>query len=201
MSDTSESSSSRPRNSTTATSLNGDEAQPNTSNSSSSSTCPSCKEMTRNGNDTVTAFLNGFSRAFSQVRPEKSSARPNSSRQSQQYLYCYEQLSDPSYTRLLSLEPGQGDDAIQCSIQEMDIDHPPKYTALSYTWGRPEGKLAIHVDGHEFLVRSNLWNALWHIRSNDHAVAIWVDAVCTNQVNDFNSLQQGYALIYPGQHR
>jgi hypothetical protein len=203
MSDTtSESSSSAVGNSITATSLGGDENQPSTQDSPSASSCPSCEKATINGNDTVSAFLNNFSRAFSQNHPQKSSVRASSSRQSQyqQHSYCYEPLADQNYTRLLKLEPGNGDDPIRCNIQEMDIDHPPKYTALSYTWGRADEKLAINVDRHDFLIRNNLWNALWHIRSRDDAVAIWVDAICINQVhNPIHKPQEydtdGYRII------
>ncbi|KAK1460285.1 HET domain-containing protein [Colletotrichum melonis] len=43
----------------------------------------------------------------------------------------------PSFTRLLFLYPGSGEDPFEAHLEIVDIEHAPPYEALSYTWGKP----------------------------------------------------------------
>ncbi|KAF2033977.1 HET-domain-containing protein, partial [Setomelanomma holmii] len=112
--------------------------------------------------------------------------------------FRYSPLGAPQYTRLLRLEPGKDDNLIQCSVHDMNIDDPPTYTALSYTWGVPETRMKISVDQCDFLVTPNLWHALWHIRLKDDPLLIWIDAVCINQgdIIERNSVVRRMKDIY-----
>jgi hypothetical protein len=62
------------------------------------------------------------------------------------------------------------------------LDSPPKYEALSYTWGEPVDDFEIIVNSVTFAVRRNLWEALYHLRGGKSR-ALWIDAVCINQKN------------------
>lgn len=60
------------------------------------------------------------------------------------------------------------------------------YFALSYTWGDPERKSTIVLDGHEVKVTQNLENALRSLRECPvipEKTLLWVDALCINQMD------------------
>ncbi|KAJ4177927.1 hypothetical protein NW767_014982 [Fusarium falciforme] len=68
----------------------------------------------------------------------------------------------------------------------------PSYHALSYTWGKPRGSvpayadtdsLLIRLDGHGFLVKPNLYDALLHIHQYCPQTPVWIDALCIDQDN------------------
>ena len=157
---------------------------------SPSSTCKICEEATTCGNEAVNESFDNFQRFY--FRPlTRAGIVPNWGPHMPHWVdprgpsvddpYRYNALVDEGHTRLLIVQPGKGDEPIQCSLQEMDIDDPPKYTALSYTWGAMDGSRKIDVDGHDFPVTDNLWHALWHIRPQDWPLTIWIDALCINQ--------------------
>lgn len=113
---------------------------------------------------------------------------------------------DRRETRLLFLDglnatsPAH-DDVICGSLEVIDLDRAPDYTALSYVWGEeirhnsrtiriqqrgtPSPELTpAHVYG-QVSISENGYQALWHIRKNAKGpIYIWVDAVCINQLDD-----------------
>lgn len=146
--------------------------------------CSICGEATRSGNEAVSESFDNFQRYYLQplVRSNQASRAATSAAATQQRVpYRYTALADHSHTRLLVIKAGQDDEPIQCSMQEMDIDDPPSYTALSYTWGTSGGNKTIDVDGQSFMITDNLWHALLHIRLVDQLLTIWIDALCINQ--------------------
>lgn len=97
--------------------------------------------------------------------------------------YTY-QLLDPSVDciRLLKVETSQHLDApIHCSLVPTEFSQNPQYKALSYTWGDQSIKETIYVDGKEFKVGRNLYEALRYLREYNDAFPLWADAVCINQ--------------------
>ncbi|RDL30488.1 Heterokaryon incompatibility protein [Venustampulla echinocandica] len=64
------------------------------------------------------------------------------------------------------------------------------YEALSYTWGTPEEPLSIQVNGTEVPVTRNLHVALQHLRGETSEVVLWVDALCINQMDDAEKIEQ-----------
>lgn len=66
----------------------------------------------------------------------------------------YTGVLDRHHTRLLEVKPGRQDEPIRCCLREISIEQPPKYTALSYTWGTNVRKKTVEVDGADFLVRN-----------------------------------------------
>jgi hypothetical protein len=62
----------------------------------------------------------------------------------------------------------------------------PSYQALSYTWGDPEAKVRITLNGRRFLVTPNLDCALRSFRRRRDVglsmqLPFWIDAICINQ--------------------
>lgn len=56
-----------------------------------------------------------------------------------------------------------------------------EFTALSYTWGSTNKTRRIVVNGKEFWITENLFEALWHLRDARRVVCLWADAICINQ--------------------
>ncbi|PMD33948.1 HET-domain-containing protein [Hyaloscypha variabilis F] len=90
--------------------------------------------------------------------------------------------------RVITLHPGIQTDQIHCSMTHIATNRgsKPRYTALSYTWGTPESPKSILLNGVQVQVRENLWQALYHLRSEERDLRIWIDALCINQ----NDLQE-----------
>ena len=84
--------------------------------------------------------------------------------------------------RLLEFSSNAEGTSIKGSIKHVQLDHPGRYCALSYCWGRwnqegfyvetPKGKIQI---------TRNLHSALRVLREKGVAPALWVDALCINQ--------------------
>jgi len=93
--------------------------------------------------------------------------------------------------RLLTLEPpGKSDSSIKCTLQDATFAQKPKYEALSYTWGDGAATMRILVNGQDFEVGQNLYDALKHLRLGGRARTIWVDAICINQSDITEKNQQ-----------
>ncbi|KAM0417136.1 hypothetical protein ACHAPT_012843 [Fusarium lateritium] len=87
--------------------------------------------------------------------------------------------------RILHLEPGWGSAPISCTIHRISLtsDPPPRYEALSYTWGDPKVTREIVVNNYVVNVTFNLYSALYRLRQAEDMRALWVDALCINQTN------------------
>ncbi|KEY74542.1 hypothetical protein S7711_07148 [Stachybotrys chartarum IBT 7711] len=90
-------------------------------------------------------------------------------------------------TRIVRLQPGKWIEAIRCHLDVVSLDSKPEFEALSYTWSenkdgaRKDAKSRMILNGHNFLVSSNLKLALRQLRSETEARVLWVDAICINQ--------------------
>ena len=89
----------------------------------------------------------------------------------------------PSSIRILTLEPGKAKAAIYCSLTEIPLHSAdnPTYEALSYMWGPPEPTETITLNGHQHVVRQNLFTALKALRDKKRPRIMWIDALCINQ--------------------
>lgn len=87
--------------------------------------------------------------------------------------------------RILHLEPGWGSTPISCTIHRISLTShpPPKYEALSYTWGDPKATREIIVNGYLVNVTFNLYSALYRLRQSEEMRVLWVDALCINQTD------------------
>ncbi|KAI1193673.1 heterokaryon incompatibility protein-domain-containing protein [Nemania serpens] len=102
----------------------------------------------------------------------------------------YQPISSKNEIRLLTLEPGQRDDDIQCTLSNVKLSWRTRFEALSYTWGDPKITTPIKLAGHEVEVTLNLHSALRDLRYTDRSRSLWVDAVCINQADVQEKAQQ-----------
>lgn len=83
--------------------------------------------------------------------------------------------------RLLFLHKGSGSDPLVCKLLHAEFARRPFYEAVSYTWGSECDPKPLTVNDSRVHIRSNLWDALWHLRKEDRGRILWVDALCINQ--------------------
>jgi hypothetical protein len=115
---------------------------------------------------------------------------------------------DGDNIRLLRLLPNKDEAApLHCELRNYSLQklgpQTHLYEALSYVWGNPRETLPIYVDTNQFLVTVNLHAALSSLRDHSFERIIWVDAVCINQRNLEERIQQVQimAKIYSKAHR
>jgi hypothetical protein len=85
--------------------------------------------------------------------------------------------------RLVTLEPASSDsEPLRCKLTHEAWSNPDRpYEALSYVWGDSVIRKTISIDGSDFEITNNLYVALCHLRQQDKARLLWVDAICINQ--------------------
>jgi hypothetical protein len=93
--------------------------------------------------------------------------------------FKYESLEEKLGTfRLVTIQPATSSTAtIECTITHDQIAGA-SYKALSYTWGDPNQKGAITLNGFPFEVSSNLFIVLEHLRDQTEPLTLWIDAIC-----------------------
>jgi len=106
-------------------------------------------------------------------------------------------LTLPDQIRLLHLQPRAVGKEISCTIEHVKLSDTPKYESLSYVWG-PKVMKTISLNGRDFEVRENLFNALSHLRFVAQPRVLWIDAICINQSdsNERNHQVSQMGLIY-----
>ncbi|KAL6876816.1 HET domain-containing protein, partial [Trichoderma novae-zelandiae] len=87
--------------------------------------------------------------------------------------------------RVLHLECGSGSSLLQCTLHRVALRSvsPPKYEALSYTWGDENDRREVAVNGYIVDVTVNLYSALRRLRLEDESRVLWIDALCINQMD------------------
>lgn len=98
--------------------------------------------------------------------------------------------------RLLTLDPGVGDEEVRCRLKHVDLDESVDYEALSYVWGDPNDTLPIVVGNGTLEVTVNLFHALSHIRFPRKPRTLWVDAICIDQSN---TAEKGHQVQFMSQ--
>jgi hypothetical protein len=82
---------------------------------------------------------------------------------------------------------------VECELFEAHLNpyepiHP--YEALSYVWGDPGNTVSIHVNQHDLQVTTNLHAALLQLRNSFIDRYFWIDAICINQADEEEKVQQ-----------
>ncbi|KAF2117018.1 heterokaryon incompatibility protein-domain-containing protein [Lophiotrema nucula] len=96
--------------------------------------------------------------------------------------FKYRPLDSPDAIRIVTLEKGASCDAIVCQL--IQSERTADFEALSYEWGSPSNNdPMILVDGRALKVRTNLHEALLHLRLTDVDRYLWIDAICIDQAN------------------
>jgi hypothetical protein len=109
--------------------------------------------------------------------------------------------------RLLELHPGSGYDSISCTLSQHDLDDPPSYIALSYTWEQSGAKRSIVCNGMSLDIGENLWQffceycrtQVLHEYTKSPSTKtfyLWVDAICIDQSNLKERNQQVAQMRY-----
>jgi hypothetical protein len=93
----------------------------------------------------------------------------------------YSPLPDGRTIRILVIEPGSREEALQTRLQVVSLRDAPRYEALSYTWGAPDDKVELACSSTLVLVPKNLVGALTRLRHPERPRHVWADAVCINQ--------------------
>jgi hypothetical protein len=98
-------------------------------------------------------------------------------------IYRYLPLDDSrNETRLIILLPSRPFKAeVTCRLFYQLLDDNHRFEALSYTWGDPNSKLPLSLNGREIKVTKNLDKALCYLRYADDQRILWIDALCINQ--------------------
>jgi hypothetical protein len=85
-------------------------------------------------------------------------------------------------TRLVEIELAKnGEDPLCCKLIEVTFGSRPKFEALSHLRYDKALTKVIYVDGKEFLVGKNLWNALKFLRKRTDGTRYWIDAISLDQ--------------------
>jgi hypothetical protein len=92
--------------------------------------------------------------------------------------------------RTLQLLPGRWLDPISCTIHPVFLDDKPTYDALSYVWGNASDTLSIQVNSSPFHATKNLVAALRRLRSSVETRTLWVDAICIDQADNHEKMEQ-----------
>ncbi|KAK2601140.1 hypothetical protein N8I77_010610 [Diaporthe amygdali] len=101
-------------------------------------------------------------------------------------VFQYNQLDETAdSTRLLQIKPHlRTDGLLDCSLVTVKFGDRPKFDALSYMWGDSSVRKKICVNGAEFEVTENLFDALHFLRRRPEPkewLPIWIDAICIDQ--------------------
>ena len=108
--------------------------------------------------------------------------------------FQYQQLVG-SAIRLLEFSVASCDESLALSLTHVSLDEKPEFVALSYVWGDSADTRAISVNGSQFPVTVNLFEALSQTREFVRTGEIdtefttgsprlfWADAICIDQSN------------------
>ncbi|KAK4504311.1 hypothetical protein PRZ48_005227 [Zasmidium cellare] len=96
--------------------------------------------------------------------------------------FQHDPLENPAkQIRLLRFQPcDHTDDPLELELSTWPTSNPPKYTAISYTWG-PIEMQTVHVNGQTLEVRTNCHYTLSQVRARYPESYIWLDSICINQ--------------------
>ncbi|KXJ88193.1 heterokaryon incompatibility protein-domain-containing protein [Microdochium bolleyi] len=98
--------------------------------------------------------------------------------------YQYSPLPAATSLRILRLDPGQVEDVVSCRLEVVDRAQAPPYEAISYVWGSPTDTRLVLCSGRKIRVPTSLRDILHSLRSPEHTLTLWADAICINQQDD-----------------
>ncbi|KAJ9134175.1 HET-domain-containing protein [Coniochaeta hoffmannii] len=96
-----------------------------------------------------------------------------------------------NHIRILTLSPSESAETRpSCSLEAVDLEEAPAFTALSYAWGDASQRTSIQVNGKDLSITSALALALRHLRLPDRERRLWIDQICINQADDDEKASQ-----------
>ena len=115
-------------------------------------------------------------------------------------VYRHGRLTTPRSIRVLTLNPSPVFTApLEASLAEISLDSISSitlpYEALSYVWGSPTGDRPLRCNDKLLFVTCNCESALRHLRGAEKARTLWVDAICIDQGDGEESVQERNAQV------
>lgn len=96
--------------------------------------------------------------------------------------YEYTLMPPEHEIRCLTLEPGNGEEPIYCTLASRKIKDSLPFEAISYVWGNAAVlNYEINCEGKILLITPNLAMALRQCRLPDRKRVLWADSVCINR--------------------
>lgn len=104
----------------------------------------------------------------------------------------YMPLPSPSHIRVLTIQPGVNDDTLVASFDILDLDTVSlPFEAISYQWSEGgDQKAPMYLEGEMVSINTYLRSILLRLRLERHARILWADAICINQADHVERLQQ-----------
>ncbi|RGP64113.1 hypothetical protein FLONG3_9659 [Fusarium longipes] len=123
--------------------------------------------------------------------------------------YEYTPFENNYSVRILTLEPGIGDEPLVGHLGFENLDLNPRYEAISYCWGTEGRSSEIICDGKPLALTRSIEGALRRMRKATSQRRLWADQVCINQddiaersqqVSLMNAIYQGadHVLVWLG---
>ncbi|KAI0446140.1 heterokaryon incompatibility protein-domain-containing protein [Xylaria telfairii] len=105
--------------------------------------------------------------------------------------YNYIPLSHSRHTRVLKILPSSDKAAPICFLlQEMPVDNPRYYEALSYTWAGQAMDRPVQCSGATLLITANAESAIRRLRNRFTARYLWIDSICIDQSSTLEKSSQ-----------
>ncbi|KAJ4348744.1 uncharacterized protein N0V89_010122 [Didymosphaeria variabile] len=118
--------------------------------------------------------------------------------------YEYRTLETPNTIRIFCLEPAEAEtDSLKGHIIQFDrydevakLDHHQEYIAVSYAWGQADFSELLMLNGtgdgycRYLRITSNVKVMLEHFRKRHKKLFLWIDAICLNQNDEAEKVQQ-----------
>ncbi|KAF5585235.1 heterokaryon incompatibility protein [Fusarium subglutinans] len=110
----------------------------------------------------------------------------------------YDSIPIPSRSQCIRVldipkRPLAVDECLTGTLRTVDLRNSPKFTALSYVWGKASDK-TISCNGCDINITKSCYEALFSLREKCGDLTLWVDAVCINQ-DDANELAHQIPLM------
>jgi hypothetical protein len=106
--------------------------------------------------------------------------------------FTYTPLPENGAFRTVSILPGNPNEPLVLEISNQSFDNPPRYDALSYTWGEPGRTSIIYVrcGQCDLPLTTSLAEALHRFRLSSASRTFWIDQCCIDQSNVAERSQQ-----------
>ncbi|KAL8707627.1 MAG: hypothetical protein Q9220_007365 [cf. Caloplaca sp. 1 TL-2023] len=98
--------------------------------------------------------------------------------------YNYERALDHNHFRLLTLDPGDDEELVQCYLEMLSVPQAKDehdYEAMSYAWGSTEAMADVLCNGRKLHITQDLKTALKHLRHETSTRRLWIDQICVDQ--------------------